>query len=140
MNKDTKVEHPRFVAKGGKPRKISLLSGHTVSVAAELPGTPLHPRFHRKALSMDCVPAELFAKLPKDHDDGEGSAPGAERRGMIREVIVQMVGEAADSPDQEKVLFTGDGKPSVDVLSRRLGFKVLASERDEAWAEIERDS
>lgn len=137
-----KASDPLFVAKGGKPKMLALMSGHTVSVMASLPGTPLPPRFHRKALAADCVPAELFEKLQAQETEGAAieARPGAERRGMIRTVIEQMIAEAADDEAKEKVLFNSDGRPSIDVLNRRLGFKVLASERDEAWAELERDS
>jgi len=127
-----------MVAPGAGPLMLALLSGHSMSVMNTLPGSPVEPRFHRKALSAGCVPAAMFEEMQKNKPvDTVLQVP--ERIGMITDAISSMVSEAADRPDLEREYFTADGLPTVDVLGKRLGFKVLASERDDAWAKFNQD-
>lgn len=126
-------KYPRFISTTGGPIMVPLLNGHTVSVTDKDEGTPLHPRFHKKAVELGAMPVEVYRAMQK-----EGVADGDEvstfdRQEIIIRNISQMVEQAELNPDLQKQYFTNDGRPDAQVISTRCGFKVTAGERDRAW-------
>lgn len=135
-----KKEDVRFVSRSGGPTLVALLSGHTISISHEQPGTPLPERFHKAAMARGCVPAAVAAQLDEASTE---STELPENRVNKQEVLInaisQMVQEASESTEKQKALFTNDGKPSATVLASRVGMQVTSGERDSAWEQFTKD-
>jgi hypothetical protein len=132
MNESKKTEAnpngwPLFVSTTGEPVLLALLSGHSDSVGTE--PKPLHPRFHRLAVTKGVVPAQMVGSLQQE----ETQSPTIERQAMLIKVIADMVADATANPTKTDELFTNDGRPDARQMSIRLGFPVKAEERDAAW-------
>ena len=105
------------------PIYMGLTSGHTFTIGPELVEVP--KRFHRQAVSEGAIPEGM------DAAPIEGDEPEAGKVQLVVEAIRNLV-KRADMSD-----FTGDGKPDTRKLSAIVGFTVLASERNTAWAEFQ---
>jgi hypothetical protein len=117
-----------FYSTTGEPVHLGLTSGHTAIVdtmeATGGLGTPLHPRFHREAVTRNCLPvgASDF-KLP-----AENALPTREA------TIIGKLHEMVDGSDEDD--FTAAGLPNLNNLTRRCGFKVAKDEMEKAWAKV----
>lgn len=98
--------------------QIGLTSGHMAIVEAT--GTELHPSFHKEAIARGCMP-EGIGRAPQE------PAVGFDKMATIIEAMQAMVDDGIEAE------FTGDGKPDVRALSKRVGFTVSKGERDGAW-------
>lgn len=117
-----------FYSTTGEPVHLALTTGHTAIVdtmeGSEGAGSPLHPRFHREAVTKGCLPlgAQEF-KLP-----AEETVPT--REGIIGTRLKEML----DGSDEDD--FTGAGLPNLNNLTRRCGFKVSKDEMEKVWAKV----
>lgn len=130
-------KYPKFLSTTGDVVMLALSNGHTVAVSHDKP-TPLHPRFHRKAVEKGCMPESVVIASREAGVNIDGSEEDvnteATRSEIVLRNIAQMVEQADSNPELQPQFFTGDGRPDVNVLSARCGFKVTAGERDKAWA------
>lgn len=112
----------KFTSTTGEPVHLALLSGHTAVVGTE--PTELPKMFHREAIARGCLPEGVTLE-PKESTDGN-----FDRKKVIRDAIEAML----DGTDPED--FTGDGKPKVDRVSAKAGFRVSREEADAVFEEI----
>lgn len=107
-----------------EPVQIALTSGHTSVVTAE--GVDLPQMFHMEAIARGCLPEGVSR-------DQTEEAKSFERKKHIAAAMEAMAD--GNSPED----FTKDGKPDLNRLSARVGFKVTRSEADFIWEEITKD-
>lgn len=112
----------KFKSTTGEAVHLALLSGHTAVVGTEL--TELPKMFHREAIAKGCLPEGV------ELDPAESTAGAFDRKKVIRESIEAML----DGTDPED--FTNDGKPKVDRVSAKVGFRVSREEADAVFEEI----
>lgn len=103
---------------------IGLTTGHTMVVVQHPDGVEVPKAFRREALARGCLPVGMT-------DDDLGSGQTFDRAAVIRSKMEAMLN--SDDP----AYFSGDGKPTMAVLSRLCGFTVERGERDRVWAEVE---
>lgn len=127
--------YPLYVSLSGKPVLLATLGGHTQSVGA-VP-TPLHPRYQKMAGAKGVVNAEIADVMRKQYAAPNNVRGELPRARIIKNAITDMVAEASDDLKRQVELFTNDGAPSTDELSKRCGFHVSASDRDDAWASFD---
>lgn len=104
------------------PIHMALTSGHTLVVGPELVEVP--KMFHRQAVMDGCIP-EGMSEMPAADEAQDPS-----KHALLVKAIKAMVAEDKDGD------FNGDGRPDVRKVSARVGFTVLASERDAAWQAV----
>ena len=104
---------------------LASTSGHTFVIGPDLVEVPT--RFHRTAVMEGCIPQGMDA-LPPEND-----TPDHKKMDLIVAGVRAMM-EAARDED-----FNGDGRPDVRKLSQRVGFTVLADERNTAWQIVNDD-
>ena len=114
----------KFYPPGKESVQIGLTSGHMATI--EPTGTELHPSFHKEAIARGCMP-EGIGQAPQEQ------AQGFDKMASIVEAMYKMVDEGIESE------FTGDGKPDVRAVSKRVGFTVSRGERDGAWEAVTQD-
>lgn len=69
---------------------------------------------------------------------GDFKLPGTEDEPSDGELKINMLVAAIKSlPVEQEDLWTSDGKPQTDALRDRIGDKVSAAERDQAWALVD---
>lgn len=126
-------DHPVFVSPGDEPTMIALTRGgfSTSVLPKDQGGTPLHPRFHRAAAMLGCMPIAVAASTVIS--PGELAGAHRDRKELILTEMTKMSSEAADSEPKRRELFTAAGLPDANALGRRLGFPVTAAERDTVW-------
>jgi len=115
----------KFFPPENQPIQIALTSGHIAVV--EPTGTDIHKIFHKQAIALGCLPEGVERDTPAD-------TKPFDKASAIIEAMYKMVDDADESE------FTGDGKPDVRALSKRVGFAVTRDERDSAWEAVGDDS
>lgn len=115
----------KFYPPDNQPMQIGLTTGHVAIV--EPGGTELDARFHREAIAKGCMPEGIERDKPVE-------AKGFDKMSAIINTVIEMVDEGNEAE------FTGDGKPDVRALSKRVGFTVSREERDTAWEAVADDS
>jgi hypothetical protein len=108
----------------GDPIQLSLTTGHTFVVGQEPVEVP--QMFYIQAHQRGCVPVDSGALPPREAQPAEQT-----KMDVICGEIVTMLGEK-----DRTGLFIGDGRPDLVTLSKRVGFQVSSSERDEAWVMV----
>lgn len=123
---------PFYVPEGepmnGQPVQIGLTSGHTAIVYGRevMPeGTPLHPRFHREAVLRGCLPLGAIAHKQAEEENAQPT-----REQVIVTNLKAMVDDNEDSD------FTREGKPDLNQLMRRCGFRIAREEADKLWTSL----
>lgn len=122
------VQLTYFHSTTGAPVQLALTDGgHTAVVlpleeSADGKGTPLHPRFHRLAVSLGCMPV-----------GAQHYTPTAENAPPTRQAIIESRLREMLNGDEEAD-FKKDGTPDLNQLQRRCGFRVSREEADVAWA------
>ena len=124
----SKSETLKFCAPGDEPIPVRTLSGHSVMVSPE--GTDVHPRFRAAAVAAGC---ELVSGGTRRSAKKAPEQPQATKHDLICEAIVKLI-EQKGGIDQ----FGDDGKPDVRELKEVAGFGLSASERDAAWADVQK--
>lgn len=114
----------KFFPPADESIQIALTTGHIAIV--EPTGTELHPNFHREAIALGCMPEGVERAAPQE------SKP-FDKMSAIVEAMYKMVDDANEAD------FTGDGRPKTDAVSKRVGFTVSSSERDNAWEAVNSD-
>lgn len=136
---EAESKFPVFVSPGDSACLVALTAGGYA--ASVLPmsegGTRLHPRFHRAAAMLGCMPIGVAQASVIPQSDLEGAQK--DRKGMIFDEMARMSAEAVDSEQKRRELFTAAGVPDANALGRRLGFPITAAERDAVWAEYAKD-
>jgi hypothetical protein len=123
------VQLTPFYSTTGRPVQIALTDGGHSAVVMPLEetegqGTPLHPRFHRKAVELGCLPVGAQAYTPP-----------VENKPLARgQIIEQRLREMLEG--NEEADFKKDGTPDLNQLQRRCGFRVSREEADAAWAVV----
>lgn len=115
----------KFLPPENQPVQIALTSGHIAIVEPE--GTDIPKIFHKQAIALGCLPEGVEREASAD-------AKPFDKSSAIIEAMYAMVDDADESE------FTGDGKPDVRALSKRVGFTVTRDERDVAWEAVGDDS
>lgn len=108
--------------------RIALTSGHETWVTEEL--APLEPVFHAAALAAGCISEDMLSELSglaSLADDTKGKKPKLE---TIAEVMAAML----DSGEEAYIDETG--KPILELLSDKCGFRVTAKERDQVFERL----
>jgi hypothetical protein len=103
--------------------------GHAVEFKANTP-THVPAAMHKLVRQYGAMPAEDEPEEERKVVDTEPQDPGT-RLDLIVEQIIDMV-ELNKRDD-----FSGAGLPDIKVLSTKLGWKVGAKERDEAWKQFQ---
>lgn len=126
------VEMTYFYSTTGAPVQLALTDGGHTAIVLPLDeskdgkGTPLHPRFHRLAVTRGCLPVGA-----RDWQPPTEEAPPT-RQG----IIMQRLREMLDGNDEAD--FTRAGLPDMNQLQRRCGFRVTREEADAAWAIVKK--
>lgn len=108
----------------GDPIHLALTTGHTFAVGEDPVEVP--QMFYIQAHQRGCIPVDSGA-LP-----AQAAQPAeATKLDFICDEIVSMMKEK-----DRTGLFIGDGRPDLVALSKRIGFQVSSSERDEAWVAV----
>ena len=111
----------KFRSNTGADVYLGLTSGHTAVVTVE--GVELDPKFHKEAIANGCLQEGINASV-------ETSDPQFDRKKVVTEALEAML-NGSDPED-----FTKAGKPSLDRLNAKVGFKVDRSEADAIWDEM----
>lgn len=119
------------------PIHVALTTGHTAVIPQE--GVELAPMFHREAISRGAIPGSLTneeALLLSGNSAANTLAsntppPGFDRNAEIRKVIESMLAGSNEGD------FNNDGKPSMAVVNKLLGFQASRSEVDAVWTAME---
>lgn len=109
--------------------------GHTFGVGPQsqvphLNGTPVHTKYQAAALKAGCVPESMLKTLsekPKAPEKDESQID------QLVTAIDALMAEVEANPDLGPKVLTQGGVPDATILSQRVGFKVTASLRDEAF-------
>lgn len=101
-------------------QSVALTSGHTFVVPKTDgdTGKEVPQRFAQKALAMGCLPV--------------GSKPEAEMPGETRADLIKKAMRLMMESDDE-TFFDVEGKPAMEVLTKKCGFSVARRERDAIW-------
>lgn len=116
----------KFRSPTPEPVSVGLTSGHTAVVPPE--GVELDEMFHREAIAKGCLPgtmSDVVATIQK---------PAFDRALVIGEALDAMIVSA--NPED----FTAAGKPDLNRLAAKVGFKVTRDEADAVWAEVSKDA
>jgi hypothetical protein len=122
------VQLTYFYSTTGAPVQLALTDGGHTAIVLPLEeskdgkGTPLHPRFHRLAVTLGCLPV-----------GAQHFTPPTENAPPTRENIIQArLREMLDANEEGD--FTNAGLPNLNQLQRRCGFRVSKEEMDREWA------
>lgn len=116
----------KFRSPTSEPVPIGLTTGHTALITPE--GVELDQMFHREAIAQGCLPESVTAEV---------AAP--EQKAFDRALVI---GEALEAmvAGQDADDFTAAGKPDLNRLAAKVGFKVSRDEADKVWDEVSKDA
>ena len=122
----------KFRAPTDQPIHLALTSGHTAIVTQE--PVELHAMFAKEAISRGCLPGGLSdEEAMLIATGGLSKDPGFVRLDKLIEGLNTMLDSADDS------MFTQDGRPRVDAVSKVVGFTVSREEVATAWEKVSAD-
>lgn len=106
---------------------LDTTKGHSVAFKKDVP-THVPPAIYREALAIGAIPPDGEEPMVKEEvkTDNAPSDP-AERAPLILEAIEKLVAENARDN------FTAAGSPTVDAVSKLVGFKVQGKEVAPVW-------
>jgi hypothetical protein len=127
------VQLTYFYSTTGAPVQLALTDGGHTAIVLPLEesqdgkGTPLHPRFHRLAVTLGCLPVGAqHYQLP------------AENKAPTREAIIEArLREMLEGNDEAD--FTQAGLPDLNQVQRRCGFRVSKEEMLAQWDKVKAD-
>lgn len=123
------------------PIRVALLDG-SIALVTSAPRT-LPPKFWKQALKDGCFCTDQVPRAELDAADQVPGADAFQRRDAIKDAICAAV-DAQETPEQAtsdefRDAFNANDVPNVRWIEKRVGFGIDASERDEVWAEIQRE-
>lgn len=117
-----------MVAPGDKPVLVATTAGgHTFGVSHK--GTPVPKEFQKAALQAGCMPWVMREQL----EDGITNTREPTRIEVIVKAIEGIMAEVDAEPTKATKFLTGDGRPDAQIIMQRIGGKVSAAERDQAF-------
>jgi hypothetical protein len=132
----------RFYSRIGDPIRVTHANGAIAIVGADPRALP--PSLHRSAIKAGCQVLEAgepyFGKgaMPAIVPDEDPSIDQFTRMQAIKDAILEALDSDSDDPAYADA-FTGQDIPSVEWLTAKVGFTVSATERDQAWAEVQNE-
>ena len=124
-----------FYSPDGTPIRVTCPDG---AVAIVTDKRTLPPKFNRAAIRAGCLTTDMPAAEKLKGPEVPNDADAFRRRDAIKAKIMEALNAAEGDAGFEDA-FTGAGLPNINWLNKAVGFTVERSERDELWAEIQRE-